>query len=707
MKIRTTLLSILLFSMCVMCTHSTDDTGALTEKYARWSDYLGDPGRSHFSSLTQITPENVHQLRVAWTYSTPDSGQMQMNPVIVDSVLYGINATLRVVALNARTGEELWTFGDPIRDALNASRGVAYWSNGNDSRILFTAGPRIYALDARTGQPVTTFGENGAVDLHTGLPASAQKKYIVSTTPGAVFDDLIVMPVRVSEGADAAPGDIRAFNVITGDLEWTFHTIPHPEEPGYETWENREAYLNIDVGGANNWCGMSVDVDAGIVYVPTGSASPDFYGGKRLGSNLYANCLLALDARTGGLIWHYQFTHHDILDRDLPTPPNLITVTRDGKQIKAVAQPTKQGYIFVFDRLTGRPLFDIEEVEVPRSRLTGEEAWPTQPVPVLPKPFARQSADLTERDISPFAPNRDELLAIFRATDRRMYAPPDTNPVLLLPGYDGGAEWGGAAADPEDGLLYVNSNEMPWILRMQPVETPADASPGRALYLRHCASCHLADLQGNPKSGFPSLTNIKDRLDQATIANRIKQGRGMMTGHPHLSESKIQAIVSYLYGEEPRETADSTIYPPPLPYRHLGYEKFLDDNGLPAISPPWGTLHAIDLNTGAYRWSVPLGDTPSLTSSDLSPTGTENYGGPLVTASGLLFIAATKDGYFRAFDKYNGQPLWETRLPYAAFATPATYAIDGVQYIALACGGGKLGTAPGNTIIAFALEEDM
>lgn len=676
-----------------------------TYNYTEWSDYLGGPGRNHYSTLSQITPENVSKLKVAWTYSAKDSGQMQMSPLIKDGVLYGVTADLKAIALNAKTGEELWAFGDPYKQWHSTSRGVSYWSKGNDKRILFTVGPNLYALNAETGKPIPTFGNKGMVDLHTGLPESAQKKFVISNTPGTVFKDLIIMPLRLSEGADAAPGDIRAFNIITGELEWTFHTIPYPGEPGYETWEDKNAYKNTNVGAANNWAGMAVDPKAGIVFVPTGSASPDFYGGNRKGSNLYANCLLALNANTGEKIWHYQMVHHDVLDRDAPAPPNLITVERNGKKIEAVAQVTKQGYVFVFERATGKPLFDIVEEEVPASTLEGEETWKTQPRPVLPKPFVRLSHELTENDINPYSKDKDSLLEIFRKADKRFWAPPSTEPVLYFPGYDGGAEWGGAGADPEDGIIYVNSNETPWILTVEKNDTTGSVSQGKSLFLTHCAVCHNKDLSGNPQSGYPSLVNIAGKMHEDIISALISSGKGRMVGFPQLTNNEKHAIIEFIKGDDKKEiVSEGTPSVAPDPYRHGGYHKFLDSEGLPGISPPWGTLNAIDLNSGEYLWSVPFGDTPSLKAQGHPATGTENYGGPVVTENGLLFIGATKDGYFRAFNKHTGELLWETELPAAAFATPATYQVDGKQYVVIACGGEKLGTKKGNKIVAFALE---
>ncbi len=676
-------------------------------KYTTWSTYLGDPGRSHYSTLSEITKENINQLKVAWTYEAQDWGQMQMNPIIVDSILYGVTAALRLVALKADTGKELWQFGDSVKVWHSTSRGVSYWEKDNDKRILCTRGANLYALNALTGEPISSFGDNGSIDLRSGMPKSASNKFVISNTPGTIFKDLIVMPLRISEGSGAAPGDVMAFNVITGDLEWVFHTIPHPGEYGYETWEDSAAYKSPVVGAANNWAGMAVDEKAEIIYIPTGSAAPDFYGGVRLGQNLYANSMLALNANTGERIWHYQFTHHDIWDRDPPAPPNLLYIERDGKKIPAVAQVTKQGYVYVFNRLTGEPLFDIEEVAFPPSSLKGEVAWTTQPIPNRPKPFARLSQDLTEKDISPFAENKDELLELFRASEKGMYAPPNTSPTLLLPGYDGAAEWGGASADPDDGILYVNSNEMAWILQMEENKTDLNNKPlGESLYNNYCVSCHQPDRKGNMASGFPSLIDIGLKKEKSEVSHIVKNGKGMMTGFPQLSNEEIDALLLFLYNEEIQHTVIESVTKSEMemvPYKHTGYTKFLDNQGLPAISPPWGTLHAINLNTGEYKWSVPLGNTPELGEKGIG-TGVENYGGAIVTQNGLLFIAATRDGFFRIFDKETGELLWEYELPAPAFATPAMYEVHGKQYITIACGGEKLGTKKGNTILAFALE---
>jgi quinoprotein glucose dehydrogenase len=673
-----------------------------------WPEYLGGPDRNHYSPLTQINPGNVSNLKVAWTYAMPDSGQTQVNPIVVDGILYGVTSNVQAFALDAATGKQIWLFGDKSKNGSNTSRGLTYWSDGDEKRIMHAMGAHLYALDARTGKVIESFGDKGRIDLRTGLPDNAKDKYMVSNTPGTIFEDLIIMPIRLSEDSDAAPGDIRAFNVRTGKLMWTFHTIPYPGEFGYETFPP-DAYKNTFTGAANNWAGTAIDRKRGILFVPTGSAGYDFYGAKRKGTNLFANCLIALDARTGKRLWHYQTMHHDLWDRDLPAPPNLITVTQNGKKIDAVAQVSKQGYVFVFDRVTGKPLFPIKEVSAPKDALPGEFPWPTQPVPSKPASFARHAHTLTEKDISPYAPDHDSLVIKFKGYKKAMFAAPSKEGTVILPGFDGGAEWGGAAADPNEGIMYVNSNEMAWILTMK--DTPkekelSNLSPGEKVYTTYCVTCHGPQRKGNAKSGYPSLIDIGQRRDRAFVGQLITAGKGMMPGFTMLSASEKQSLVAFLFGDEKVEAvaavpASKKTY---LPYQSTGYNKFLDANGLPAISPPWGTLNAINLNTGEYLWKIPFGEVESLKARGIAATGTENYGGPVVTASGLLFIAATKDGKFRAFDKKTGKLLWQTTLPAAGFATPSTYAVNGKQFVVIACGGTKLGTKKGNQYVAFALE---
>lgn len=699
-----------LFTAVMACNSSSDKPSYGTKE---WVEYLGGPERNHYSPLEQITPQNVKQLKVAWEYHSLDSGQIQCNSIIVNGMLYGMTATTEPFALDAATGKEIWRIKSEGTDQFSTSRGVSYWSNGDDKRILYTNGPWLYAVNALTGKGIPSFGENGRISLKSGLGKTAVEKMVISNTPGTIYDDLIVMPLRVSEGTDAALGFIQAFNVVTGKLAWVFHTIPLPGEYGYDTWP-KDTYKNTDVGGGNNWSGMSVDRARGILYVPTGSAAYDFYGASRKGSNLFANCLLALDAKTGKRLWHFQFVHHDILDRDPPAPPNLVTITRDGKKVDAVVQVTKQGLVFVFDRVTGKPLFPIKETPVPKSDIPGEESWPTQPIPTMPEPYARQH--FKESDISTLAENRQELLDSFRKSrSEGIFTPLSQNGTIIYPGLDGGAEWGGAGADP-DGILYLNSSEMAWRISLGPSiskEQLVSMTAGQSIYAMNCTPCHGTERKGNPKSGFPNLVSISTRRSKDFVQNIVAHGKGMMPAFPKLTDKQRSALVDFLFGEERTEpglTKEPGLARKSSPekkfaYEISGYSKFIDKNGYPAVRPPWGTLNAINLNTGKYVWKVTYGEVPELMAKGIPQTGAESYGGPVITKSGLIFIAGTKDGKMRAYDKKNGKLLWEVKLPAAAFATPSTYEVNGKQYLVIACGGTKLESKSGDSYVAFALPD--
>jgi quinoprotein glucose dehydrogenase len=687
-----------------------------------WPVTGGAPTNDRYSTLDQINRANVSKLTVAWTYHTGDMppgrrSEIQATPIVVDSVLYTTTPALAVIALRADSGTLRWRF-DPFAGRtreLHANRGVVYWADGDDRRILFTAAQRLYALDARTGRPVPTFGDSGWVDLVAGLgrdtpvdsAESQSEGYVIATSPGVVFEDLLIQGTRVGEGDGAAPGDVRAYDVRTGRVRWTFHTIPRQGEPGSDSWPN-DAWKTA--GGANSWSGMSVDTRRGIVYVPTGSASPDFYGGGRRGANLYANTLLALDARTGRRIWHFQSVHHDLLDRDLPAAPNLLTVRHGGRTVDAVAQITKTGFVLLFDRENGRALFPVEERPVPATDLNGEASWPTQPIPAKPAPFARQT--MTEADLTDLSPaSHDAALRRFRALrNDGLFTPPSVKGSIVLPGFDGGGEWGGAAVDRETGVLYVNASDVPWIAAMRPMTLGAversTLGSGADVYSAFCAGCHGADRRGDGDR-VPALSGVGARLSAAQIEAVIAQGRGFMPPFRDLPEPERAAAVNYLLGRPARIAPNgyerAAVSSSASPYGFVGYERWKDPDGYPAIKPPWGTLSAIDLNTGEYRWRIPLGEFPALTARGLAPTGTELYGGPIVTAGGLVFIAAAQDEKFRAFDKTTGKQLWETKLPAAGYATPSTYAVGGRQFVVIAAGGGKLGSKSSDTYVAFAL----
>ena len=693
-------------------------------EHDNWETYGGTKKMMRYSTLQSVDTSNVQKLAVAWTYHTGDAdtvanSQIQCNPIIIDGILYATTPTLKVIALDAATGKEKWVF-DPQQDipaaksrffSQNNSRGVTYWEDKDDKRIFYTAGSLLYALHAETGKPIKNFADNGSIDLHNDLGRDVKNLYVSSTTPGVIFKDMLIVGSRVDEGANAAPGYIRSYDVRTGKLRWIFHTIPQPGEFGYETWEDSIAWKRI--GGTNSWGGMTLDEEKGILFAPTGSASYDFYGARRKGAGLFSNCLLALDAATGKRIWHFQFIHHDMWDWDTPTPPALVTIQKDGKKIEAVAQTTKQGFIYVFERSTGNPVYPIEEKPVDHiSDLVGEKPFATQPIPQLPEPFSRQTLSAT--DINPYASDSSKLEIQEKLSRYRyghIFIPPGKITSLEFPGLDGGGEWGGPAYDPGNGWLYVNANEMAWEVTMLDVKAPP-ASPenylqaGERLYTNQCVACHGQDRKG--VGSFPSLLNINSKYKQDQLLQLLETGRRMMPSFGHLAEQDRKAIVSWLTADKksgaqnyirPAIAVDSFLQ---LPYR-ANISKFLTKEGYPAISPPWGTLNAVDLNTGRIAWKIPFGEYAALKEKGIPATGTENYGGPVVTAGGLLFIAATPDKKIRAFNKHTGKLLWEAALPAAGFATPSVYTVNGKQFIVIACGGGKLNVKSGDAYVAFAL----
>ncbi|BDQ12898.1 pyrroloquinoline quinone-dependent dehydrogenase [Sediminibacterium sp. TEGAF015] len=694
------------------------------KNYTSWEVYGGSKENIHYSSLTYIDTNNIQQLKKAWEYSTGDAEkftQIQVNPIIINNTLYGVSPKLKLFAVEAQTGKSIWIF-DPYKVidnevkgvgyfSMNVCRGLTYFEDKDSKRLFYAAGANLFCVDATNGKLIESFGYKGRIDLHNDLGRDVANLYIAMTSPGIIYKDLIIIGSRVNEEAAAAPGYIRAYDVHTGKLRWKFHTIPQPGEDGYESWEDKNAWKNI--GGANAWAGFSLDEKTGTLFAPLGSASYDFYGGKRLGDNLFANSILALDAFTGKRKWHFQTVHHDVWDRDLPTAPALITLHKNGKSIEALAQPTKTGFIFLLDRKTGKPLYPIEERIVPnQTALTGEKLANTQPYPTFIEPFVRQA--FTEKDINPFISKEEqkeikEKLA--QHNNQHLFAPPSKAGTVIFPGFDGGAEWGGVAYDPSSQVLYVNANEMPWILTMvnkektvHKKETKMEA--GQRLYKTNCMTCHGDNLKGSGNN--PSLQNLSNKYNETSFLELLKNGRRMMPAFGQLQQEEKEALASFILGLKNRTSAysKSSIEENPywdIPFTSTGYHKFLTKEGYPAITTPWGSINAIDLSTGKIIWKKPLGETPELLAKGIH-TGTENYGGPVVTAGGLLFVAASKDGMFRAYNKRTGALLWEYKLPYPGFATPATYAIDGKQYIVIACGGGKLGTPSGDKYISFTID---
>ena len=625
-QIRLILPIIFLMAVC-----STPSDAIAQAQSQNWISVGGDRGCMRYSSLDQINVENVSSLKIAWEYKTGELAEgkakiMECTPLVIDGVMYISSGLLKVIALNAATGEEIWRF-DPFKSGPpknrmqsgGVNRGVAYWSDGQPNgkrRILHgTSNGQLFSLDAKTGNLDPDFGDEGVKDLREDIKRDLSKLGYGPTSAPAILDNLIIMGFSCDEGpGPAAPGDVRAFDVRTGKQVWRFHTVPRPGEFGNETWKN-DSWKNR--GGANAWGGYSIDTKRGMVFAGLGSASYDFYGSDRKGKNLFANSTIALNGKTGERLWHFQTLHHDIWDHDIPIYPNLVTVTHDGKKIEAVAQVTKTGYVFLFDRQTGKPLFEVKETPVPKSTVEGEEAWPTQPIPVKPPPFCRTS--MTKDDVTDIAPeNRKHVLDQLEKLEYGpAYNPPSEKGTVVLPGFHGGATWSGASFDPETGILYVNSNNQPNVV---------------------------------------TLSKAKKESKQA--------------------------------------------------YRATGYIKFLDQEGYPAIKPPWGQLSAIDLNEGKIVWQSVLGEYPELKAHGVPQTGTENFGGTIVTTGGLVFIGGSRDEMFHAFDKKSGKLLWQTKLPGGGYATPSTYSVNGKQFVVIpASGGGKLRTPAADSIVAFAISE--
>jgi quinoprotein glucose dehydrogenase len=671
-----------------------------------WPAYGGHDG-THYSNLSQINRDNVKNMRVAWRYDTGEKGGIEASPIIVGKVLYTTTPGRSVIALDAATGKLIWKF-EPDLEGRVLSRGVSYWTDGHQSRIFAGARSYLYALDATTGKVIPGFGEQGRIDLRKGLREPHQQQSVELTTPGSIYKDLIIVGGANPETHPAPPGDIRAFDVRTGALRWTFHTIPHPGEFGYDTWP-KDAWKNA--GAANNWTGMTVDVSRGIVYVPTGSAVFDFYGGDRIGNDLFADSLIALDAETGKRIWHFQGVHHDLWDRDFPAPPALVTVTHAGQRVDAVAQTTKSGLLYVFDRTTGKSLFPIQELPFPKSNVPGEVASPTQPFPTLPAPYTQQSTTvdtLTNRTPEAHAWAVKQFSSM---TGGGQFVPPSVDKLTVdMPGFAGGGEWGGVAIDPSTGVLYVNANDTAWLVGLT-VPPPA-GSLGEKVYQNQCSGCHGMNRAGSPPA-IPRLWGIEGILTDQEIAGIIRQGRGRMPPFNSLSDDQVQAVVRYLtrapqQQERPKHaTAEAAGEDgkDDMPYKSIGFRRFTDPEGYPATAPPWGTLSAIDLNTGQYLWKIPFGTYPELVAKGMADTGSDNYGGPVVTDGGLLFIGASVfDEKFHAYDKTTGKLLWETDLPFAGLATPSTYMVNGKQYVVIAAGGGQSSRKPsGGVYVAFAL----
>ncbi|MBK5277267.1 MAG: pyrroloquinoline quinone-dependent dehydrogenase [Bacteroidia bacterium] len=685
-----------------------------------WRAYRGDDGINAYSQLDQINKENVNQLQVAWTYRTGDHSdfsKIECNPIIIDKILYGVSAKMKVFAVEASTGKELWVF-DPFEPSSKEggfNRGLTYWEDGDDKRILVCAKNKLIALNAHTGKPFSNFGGNGYIDLRKGLrnDVDFEKYDVTNTSPGVVYEDLIIIGSSLKENYDALSGDVRAYDVRTGKLRWAFHTIPHPGEFGFDTW-SEESYKNI--GGSNAWAGLSIDRKRGLVFAATGAPAFDFHGGERKGQNLFANSIIAIDAASGKHVWHFQTSHHDLWDYDLPTPPNLTTIKKDGKEIDAVVQITKQGLVFMLERETGKPIYPIEERPVPPSVMADESAWLTQPFPIKPLPLTRTSFD--ESTITDISPEAHEFIRTeaSKYSWGSIYQPPSLQGIIQLPGFRGGAEWSGGAVDVESGIMYVGLNDIPNIVQLVAEGTEQEslfgmpiAEVGSKIYTTKCMACHGEERKGNP--GFPSLVDISKRMKPNDAVNILKKGQRNMPSFPDLPEEQMDAVVSFMFDIKKSKTYQSkepiatTSDGKPMRYRIKAYKQLLDQSGYPGIKPPWGTLCALDLNTAEVKWKVPLGEYPALVEQGIRSTGTQLFGGGIVTAGGLVFIGASQDEKFRALDKETGAVLWEYQLPAGGYATPSTYEIEGKQYVVIAAGGGGFQrTKTSDHYIAFTLK---
>lgn len=684
--------------------------------YSTWEQYRGSSTAAQFSSLQQITKENVHLLEPAWTFHTGDKRErtpMECNPIILENTMYLTSPQLDLIALDARTGEELWRF-DPEEygQSGGVNRGVTPFTEGDKTRIFMAAGHLLFALDAASGDLVEGFGEKGMLDLRNDLGRDPETLSVSLNTPGIIYKDLLIIGSATGEGYDASPGHIRAYSAKTGDFRWIFHTIPQEGEYGYDTWRWVEGE---NYGGTNNWGGLSLDQESGWVYVATGSPTYDFYGGNRIGENLYGNSIIALDASTGEHQWHYQAVSHDIWDYDLPCAPTLVDFPLDGKTIKALIQPTKMGDLILLNRQTGEPLLDVEEQLVPPSYVPGEVAHPTQKIGqgirVVPQGLDSTYLTTISEEAATFA--KEEFR---KYRNEGMYTPPSLEGSLTFPATRGGMLWGGLSYDPENHMVYVNANEIPMILQLRNLsgdpengELVSGPGSGQHIYLSNCSNCHGADRQGMGDA-YPALTNLKERHDRESARKIVTGGNGVMPAFRGFGEAELEALISYLLDEAPVNTANEPNKEENETmdrYVLQGFRLFTDEEGFPASRAPWGTLNAIDLTTQTIKWKVPLGEYPELKARGVAPTGTQNFGGCVATAGGLVFIGGSADEMFRAFDADSGKVLWEYKLPAGGYAVPAIYEADGKQYVVIAAGGAnRLGTPAGDAYVAFALPEE-
>lgn len=665
-----------------------------------WAAAGGNAGQTKFSGLTQVNKQNVAGLKEAWVYHSGNtSGNVQCNPLVVDGVMYVTTPDQHLVAVNAVDGKEIWRFNPARNDeAFGAvNRGLAYWRSGGDSRIIYSSGSYLNAVDVVTGKNIIGFGDKGRIHLSEGLERPADQMNIQAPAAPVIYKDLVI----VGATTWSADANISGFDVRTGERKWVFHTIPHPGEYGYDTWGDTSFYRKG--AGVNAWGGLCVDDENGMVFISTGQPKGDFYRPNNPGKQLYGNSIIALNARSGKRVWHYQTIHKDLWDLDLPCPPILVTLQQEGKNVAGVAQLSKTGNIFLFNRLTGEVISKIEERPVPASTLYGEEAWATQPFVTWPEPFSRQV--LTKDELTNLSPQANaKAKTLFDQVETGWFVPPSEKGLLYY-GIHGGAEWGGGAYDEKENVLFINANELAWHIVMKNSNAGKAAKaehPGRSIYLSmNCSSCHGANREGI--GSVPALNNVNSKYNNAEVTAIIKNGKKAMPAFSQIEDADLRNLSAYLLNNKVAAKLPSQQAPS---FESLGYNKFLDDEGYPATLPPWGTLNAVDLHTGKIKWKVPLGEYEELTKKGIPLTGTENFGSCLVTEGGLVFIAATRDQKIRAFDKETGKLLWEAKLPFGGYSQPSTYAVNGKQYIVIpATGGGKLGGPTGDTYVAFALPE--
>ena len=686
-------------------------------KYDRWETYRGSPDAHQYSSLSQIDTTNVHLLSPAWTFHTGDSGQrttIECNPIIVGNKIYLTSPALQLFALDAATGKELWRFRPAGKAGIN--RGVTYWKHQDQESIFFPADKYLYRVDAHTGKLIESFGEGGKIDLREGLHKDTSTISITVSTPGIIYKDILIIGSATGEGYNASPGHVRAYDASTGQMRWIFHTIPQKGEYGYDTW----AWIDGEnYGGSNNWGGMSLDEKKGIVYVSTGSPTYDFYGGNRVGTNLFANCILALDASTGVRKWHYQAVHHDLWDYDLPCAPTLANIQWQGKTREVLLQPTKMGELILLDRNTGEPLLPSVEKPVPASDIPGEQAFNSQPYQqgILLTKQGWDISDLSGLSDSSNTYIKQQALQ-YRSGD--IYNPPSLTGTIGRPGTRGGMLWGGISFDPQSQTAFANCNDFPMVFQLENVLSQSgqqsgnlSADRGRVVYALNCSNCHGSDRKG-ATAAVPSLEGLRNRYTKIEIEKIITQGKGLMPAHTQFSSTDLKAMVGYLMDEwdtlSPLKSAaiKTTLKPPLEKYVLKSFKILTDQEGFPASTPPWGTLNAVDMRTGKIKWQIPLGYYPKLKERGIPNTGTQNFGGCVSTAGGLVFIGATADEMFRAFNASNGMELWSYKLPAGGYATPSVYQVDGKQYVVIAAGGGnRNGTLSSDVYMAFALTENQ